>query len=93
MGDPKVVHFREQAAMAPARPPAGFAGVANQDDKEVQIWRMDSTMQCGPGRPYSDGGEKLEENGHGMASVWGAMVRTHDRPRHSRQHRRVWAMV
>jgi hypothetical protein len=68
VGDPKVVHFRAQAAdMAPTGALAGFAGVADEDDKEVQI------VACGfdhAVRSRADhiakGGEKLEENGGGI---------------------------
>jgi acylphosphatase len=68
VGEPKVVHFREQAAdVAPAGALAGFAGVANEDDKEVQIVAcgFDHAVRCRADH-IAKGGEKLEENGGGI---------------------------
>jgi acylphosphatase len=68
VGDPKVVHFREQAAdMAPTGSLAGFAGVADEDDKEVQIVACGFDHAVGYRADHiAKGGEKLEENGDGI---------------------------
>jgi hypothetical protein len=63
--DPEVVHFREEVAdLAPAGSLAGFAGFADQDDKEVQTMTggFHYTVRV---RPYevAEGGEKLQEDG------------------------------
>jgi hypothetical protein len=63
--DPGVVHFREEAAdLAPAGSLAGFAGFANEDDKEVQAVTSGLHHTVGGG-PYqvAEGDEELEENG------------------------------
>jgi hypothetical protein len=68
VGDPLLVHLREQAAdVAPAGSLAGFAGVADEDDEEVQIVAcgFDHAVRCGAGH-IAKGGEELEENGSGI---------------------------
>jgi hypothetical protein len=64
-----VVYFREQAAdVAPAGSLAGFAGVADENDKEVQIVAcgFDHAVWRRAGH-VAKGGEELEENGSGIS--------------------------
>jgi hypothetical protein len=63
--DPEFIYLREEATdLAPAGSLAGFAGIADQDDEEVQTVTggFHHTVR---GRPYkvAEGGKELEENG------------------------------
>jgi len=64
--DPGVVHFGEEAGdLTPACSFAGFAGLADEDDEEIEAVAGGADEGMGAGTcEVAEGGEELQQEGH-----------------------------